>query len=186
MARIAFTTFAIMKAAYGSPQVHGFERLTPAVFRQAEAAPGFIDRAREIDNNEHLTNFERDWGEWGPFAVPHFYDGGRDTANDTRASTVSIWSSLQSVQSFAYSGLHQRALRQRSKWFRTPEWPTYAIWWISDDHIPTWREAVARLEHLHQYGASFFAFDFTCPFGEDGTKLPSTEMTTVETGSAHR
>lgn len=175
MARVAFTTFAIMKAPYGNPQVHGFESLTPAVFRQAENTTGFIDRARELDDNEHLTNFERDWGAWGPFAVPRFYDGGRDTANDTRASTVSIWSSLQSVHSFAYSGLHQRALRQRGKWFRVPEWPTYAIWWIADDHIPNWNEAAQRLEHLYDHGPSFFAFDFRCAFGSDGQRVELAE-----------
>jgi len=44
MAVIAFTTFAIMKAPYGNPEVQGFEDLTPAAFLQAEQSPGFIAR----------------------------------------------------------------------------------------------------------------------------------------------
>lgn len=171
MARVAFTTFAIMKAPYGDPEVRGFEALTPAVFRQAENAEGFIDRAREIDDALALTNFERDWGAWGPFAVPRFYDGGHETATDTRASTISLWRSIEAVRAFAYGGLHQRALHQRKKWFREPEWPTYAIWWVADDHIPTWTEASRRLESLHDEGPTPFAFDFRTPFDERGAPL---------------
>ncbi|SNR74575.1 DUF3291 domain-containing protein [Puniceibacterium sediminis] len=164
MPRLAFTTFAIMKKPYGDPVVHGFEALTPAVFRKAEESAGFIARAREIDDRDELTNFERDWGPWGKFAVPRFYDGGFETAQDTRASTVSLWASVDAVRQFAYSGLHQRALQQREKWFRKPAWPTYAMWWVDDAHTPSWGEACQRLEHLHDYGPSAYAFDFSQVF----------------------
>lgn len=90
MSRLAFTTFAIMKAPYGNEQVRGFEVLTQPVFNRAETKAGFIDRAIELDDFGHLTNFERDWGAWGPFAVPRFYDGGHNTASDTRAGTLSL------------------------------------------------------------------------------------------------
>ncbi len=164
MPRLAFTTFAIMKKPYGAPEVHGFEALTPAVFLKAEQSEGFIARAKELDDRDDLTNFERDWGPWGTFTVPRFYDGGFETAQDTRASTVSLWSSVEAVRQFAYSGLHQRALAQREKWFRTPEWPTFAMWWVTDTHIPTWAEACARLEHLHDHGPSPTAFTFSKVF----------------------
>ena len=164
MPRLAFTTFAIMKAPYGDPQVAQFEALTPSVFRTAERAPGFIDRAKEIDDNEYLTNFERDWGVWGRFAVPRFYDGGSATACDTRASTLSLWVSVETVRNFAYSGLHKRALDQRQKWFRKPEWPTYAMWWVADHVIPCWTDACERLEYLHDHGPTEYAFNFERPF----------------------
>jgi hypothetical protein len=45
-------------------------------------------------------------------------------------------------------------LRRRKEWFRKPQWPTYVAWWVSDDHVPTWAEAVERCEHLHDHGAS--------------------------------
>ena len=61
---IAFSSFSIMKKPYGDPVVAGFEALTPPVFKVAEKAEGFIARAKEIDDLEHLGNFERDWGEW--------------------------------------------------------------------------------------------------------------------------
>lgn len=171
MPRVAFATFAIMKAPYGNPEVHGFEALTPPVFRAAEASEGFIARATEVDDNTHLTNFERDWGPWGDFAVPRFYDGGFDTATDTRASTVSIWVSLEAARRFAYGGLHARALKQREKWFRKPEWPTYAIWWVTDRQIPTWSDACRRLERLYDLGETPEAFTFQRAFGPEGEAL---------------
>ena len=163
MPRLAFTTFAILKVPYGDPRVAGFEALTPAVFRKAEAAEGFIARARARDNNDASTNFERDWGEWGPFAVPRFYDGGFETGNDTHSSTLSLWTSVAAVRTFTCSGLHRRALDQRARWFRKPDWPTHAMWWVADDRIPTWTEACGRLEHLHDNGPDGFAFDFSHP-----------------------
>lgn len=180
MSRIAFTTFAIMKAPYGDAQVHGFEALTPAVFRTAEAAAGFIARAREVDDHADLTNFERDWGDWGDFAVPRFYDGGFETATDTRASTISLWQSIEAVQNFVYTGLHSRALHQREKWFRAPAWPTFAMWWVEDNHTPTWTEASARLEHLHDFGPTAEAFTFRRAFGPDGLPI----MAPAEAGAA--
>ena len=164
MPRLAFTTFAIMKAPYGNPVVAGFEALTEPVFRQSESAPGFIDRARELDGQTHLTNFERDWGLWGPFTVPSFYDGGHETASDTRASTLSLWKSVDAVRAFAYGGLHAMALARRGEWFRKPEWPTYAMWWVGDGHTPNWAEAADRLEALHRSGPTLIAFNFKRSF----------------------
>ena len=171
MAYIAFTTFAIMKAPYGNPAVKGFEDLTPAAFLQAEQSPGFIARAVEIDDRSELTNFERDWGEWGEFKVPRFYDGGYKTDSDTRASTLSLWESIAAVRSFVYSGFHKQALAGRTEWFRKPEWPTYAMWWSEPGRIPTWSEAVARLELLHEGGPSPAAFTFGRTFGPLGEEL---------------
>lgn len=164
MAIIAFTTFAIMKAPYGDPQVRGFEDLTPAAFLQAEQSPGFIARAVEIDDRTELTNFERDWGDWGEFKVPRFYDGGFSTDTDTRASTLSLWQSIRAVRDFVYSGIHKQALEGRAEWFRKPEWPTYAMWWVERDSVPTWSEAVERLELLHDNGPTRDAFTFGKPF----------------------
>ena len=168
MVRVAFTTFAIMKGPYGDPQVEGFEILTPPVFNASENAEGFIARAHEIDSNDHLSNFERDWGEWGLFAVPRFYDGGFETATDTRASTLSLWQSLEAVHHFVYTGLHRHALDQRKKWFRKPQWPSYAIWWVDDTHVPTWSEACKRLELLHDNGSTPDAFNFHKMFDSEG------------------
>jgi Domain of unknown function (DUF3291) len=180
MTVLAYTTFAIMKAPYGSPEVYGFESLTPDVFLEAEAADGFISRAREIDNQTHLTNFERDWGDWGSFTVPSFYDGGFETASDTRASTISLWTSIEAVRNFAYNScLHSQALKQRGQWFRTTEWPTYAMWWVPQSHIPTWSEASQKLDFLHKNGPTKDAFTFKRLFDQSGQEIKIEKTTTT-------
>lgn len=169
MPRVAFTTFAILKKPYGDPEVQEFDDLTPPTFEEAEGSPGFVARAKEDPGQSHLSNFERDWGEWGRFTVPRFYTGGRTTATDSRASTLSLWADLESVHAFAYGGgIHRTALRRRHEWFLKPEWPSYAMWWVADDAIPTWADACLRLERLHDDGATPFAFTFRKPFTASG------------------
>lgn len=168
--RIAFTTFAILKQPYGNPEVQEFDDRTPDVFKEAENSPGFIDRAKEVSGSE-LSNFERDWGKWGRFAVPRFYTFGRDTITDQRASTISLWQDLSAVFNFVYAGLHLEAFKRRTQWFLKPEWPTYAIWWVNDDHTPQWEEACQKLEQLHDQGPSPSVFDFKNAFDETGNPV---------------
>ena len=168
--RVAFTTFAILKKPYGDPEVQEFDDRTPDVFKEAENSPGFIARAVEVSDSE-LSNFERDWGAWGKFCVPRFYTYGRETNTDQRASTISLWVDLASVLRFVYSGLHLEALKKRAEWFLKPEWPTYAIWWVPDGHIPQWEEACRKLEQLHDEGPSPAVFDFKACFDEAGNPV---------------
>jgi hypothetical protein len=171
MPRVAFTTFAILKKPYGNPEVQGYDDLTPDAFEAAEDSPGFIARAKEDAEESHLSNFVRHWGEWGKFDVPRFYTGGRTTETDSRASTLSLWTDVQSIFSFVYTGLHRDILRRRQEWFLKPEWPGYAMWWVSDDTIPTWSDACHRLEHLHDNGSTPDSFGFRRPFASDGTPV---------------
>jgi len=129
-----------------------------------------LARAKERSGSE-LSNFERDWGEWGEFCVPRFYELGRDSRTDQRASTISLWRDLASVYRFVYAGLHLEAFKKRSEWFLAPRWPTYAIWWIADDHVPTWSEACKKLEQLHDEGATPSCFDFKHCFDQFGSPL---------------
>ncbi|GAA1407894.1 MULTISPECIES: DUF3291 domain-containing protein [Oerskovia] len=168
MPRIAFTTFAILRAPYGEPEVQDFDDMTPATFDEAERSEGFIARAKEDPGQSHLSNFQRDWGVWGTFEVPRFYTGGRTDELDSRASTLSLWRDLDSVFAFVYTGLHRTALTRRHEWFLKPEWPTYAAWWIADDELPTWKDACQRLEHLHDHGSTPASFTLRQAFTSDG------------------
>jgi hypothetical protein len=150
--------------------VQGFDDRTPAVFLEAERSPGFIARARAPEHS-NASNFEVDWGPWGTFSVPRFYTLGRATGTDQRASTLSTWTDLRSVFRFVYAGLHREALKRRTEWFLEPRWPTYAIWWIGDQHVPTWSEACEKLELLHDRGPTPDAFDFRCCFDQHGVPL---------------
>jgi hypothetical protein len=166
------TTIAVMTHPYGSEEIAGFEELIPDVFEAAEEAPGFVVRAKPVDERDDLSNFERDWGRWGPFCAPRFYQGGRTTQTDSRASTLSIWVDLESVFRFTYDGIHQHVLRNKHRWFRDLDWRTYCAWWVEDDYQDvTWPDACRRLEHLNDHGASLRAFDFTHPFDPSGQPI---------------
>lgn len=173
--KLAFTTFAILKEPYGHPVVQEFDDRTPDVFAEAEQSPGFVARAAEYSGSE-LSNFERDWGEWGQFAVPRFYTFGRTVADDQRASTLSVWEDLASVFAFVYGKLHVEALRKRREWFLQGDWPTYACWWIEDGVVPQWSEATANLERLHDEGPTPEVFDFTRPFDADGRPVSPSQV----------
>lgn len=172
MARVGMMTFSILRAPYGDPLVQEFDDRTPDVFSEAEQWDGFIRRAKAVDDHGWMENYQRDWDVWGPFAVPRFYLDGISRGHTKQAQTLSIWQDLRSLWQFAYKGpLHREALRKRMEWFGEQGWPIYVAWWIDDDHQPTWREACARLEHLHEHGSTPHAFDFKTPFDEHGERV---------------
>lgn len=149
MPRLAFYTFAILRGPPGDPQVQGFFDRLPDTFTPAQSTPGYI------------TSYD----DRPPGTGPRFYD---PAVHPSPAHTLSLWADLASVYWFAYRGLHGEALRLRKEWFVKPAWPTYAAWWVSDDEKPTWTDAFARLEHLHDHGPMPRAFTFTAPFDPDG------------------
>ena len=166
--RLAFYTFTIGRGPRGSEAVAGLEALLSAFLRHADATPGFIARAKRPDLKK--AAFGQDFGAWGEYCAPRFYDGGLTAETESQATTLSIWVDVNAVRSFAYGGLHRRALDQGDKWFREAEWPTYVMWWIADDEVPTWQQASLRIEHRHDNGATPFAFDFKQAFEPDGTR----------------
>ncbi|MCX4091984.1 DUF3291 domain-containing protein [Nocardia sp. alder85J] len=171
--RLAFTTFFVLKQAYGHPEVRDFEDAEPAVFETADTADGFVDRARS-EESEPLpataTNFDRNWGPWGRFAVPVFYTEPVAPGRDRRSSTLSIWRDITTVRNYVYSGLHRDALKRRTDWSDpTTRTPNHAAWWIPSDRIPTWSDAVARLEQLHTEGPTPNTFTLRTAFHSDGS-----------------
>jgi hypothetical protein len=75
---------------------------------------------------------------------------------------------MESALAFSYFGPHAEALSHGREWFRKPEWPPYAAWWIEDGKTPIWAEAVARHEQLHDHGPSPHVFNFKAAFDEKG------------------
>lgn len=167
--RIVLMTFSVLKAPYGDPSVQEFDDRTPDTFAEAENSEGFIDRAKPVEDIAWMTNFQKDWGRWGPFAVPRFYLGGTSSGNSYQAQTLSVWRDLHAVWTFAYRGAHHRyALKHAKEWFGPQSWPNYVAWWIKDLHQPTWPEACSRLEYLYDHGPSVHAFTFKSAFDPQG------------------
>ena len=156
MPLIAFTTFAILRAPYGDAQVQGFFDRLPATFGAADASEGFVDRS-----SRDPVTLKHSWGDYVP---ARFFEPGR---HGGVVFTLSRWRSLEAVHAYAYAGTHGEALRHRLEWFEKPAWPSYAAWWVADDHRPDYAEATARLEHLHDHGSTPHAFDLRAPFAAD-------------------
>ena len=159
MGRVAFYTFGILRAARGDDEVQGFFDRSGAVGDSAAEVPGYLGRSGGVF----------DWTKFGP----RFFIPGTHAA---APQTLSLWSDLEAVHSFAYRGLHAEALRLRREWFLPPAWPTYAIWWVGDDEAASWPDALRRLERLHDDGPTPFAFNFRTPFDQDGQPTRLTPM----------
>jgi hypothetical protein len=85
----------------------------------------------------------------------------RPYANDnTIATNMSVWESVEALFDYTYQSEHVRVMRDRKKWFAPYGKPFMVLWWIPAGHIPTLAEAVERLEHLQENGATPFAFSF--------------------------
>jgi hypothetical protein len=152
---LAIVTFGILRAPYGDPRVQGFVDRLDAVFAAADATGGLIARHRHGEAG----------GDFGAWATPRFVTpelAGRE------AQTLSLWRDLESAAAFAYGRLHAEALRRRRGWFLPAAWPNHAAWWVAGDDRPDWREAMRRLEHLHDRGPSAVAFEFRSPFDATG------------------
>lgn len=180
MPRVAVSSVAVLKWVYGQPGLAEYEDFIPKVFAEAEDAPGFIVRARPVDDLDDDSNFQRDWGPWGEFCAPKFYPGGKTVDTDHRASIFALFTDLESLYTFTFNNLHRIVLKNRRKWVVDPTWRSYAIWWIDDDHQPTWREACDRIDYINEHGPTPHSFDLHHTFDHAGNpvklRIPTTEL----------
>lgn len=151
MAQLAVLTFGIFQNRLDQAGLATFYDRGPAIFAAAEHIRGFIKVTRDkSDRAEPHARYLRDSDTIGTSEI------------------ISLWTHLEPLFAFVYNGLHAEALHKRSQWFVKAQFPAYVLWWVDDDHVPDWREAYERHEHLHQHGATAFAFDFKHPFDAVG------------------
>lgn len=155
--RLALYTFGVFIERANAPANDGFHRRNDPILAAVERAPGFIAR----------SGYAGDPGpaSWGQETYPRFYE---ERGDGWSPATLSLWQDLESPLAFSYFGLHAEALAHGRSWFRKPEWPPYALWWVDADTVPDWTEAVARHAHLHEHGPTARAFDFKHPFDASG------------------
>lgn len=77
---------------------------------------------------------------------------------------LSVWNSVEALFEFAYKTAHQGLLTGRRNWFRRPDGPYQALWWVPAGHLPSVDEALARLERLREAGPTAEAFTFRSKF----------------------
>jgi hypothetical protein len=73
---------------------------------------------------------------------------------------MSVWDSVEALESFAYRQADHRAvLARRQEWFDPIE-PSFALWWVEPGHVPTVTEGMARLAQLGAEGPGPAVFTF--------------------------
>ena len=162
MSRIAFVTFGILREREDHPQVQGFVDRSGGVFATADASSGLIDRYRGRDD-EYRAAAAGD--RFGAYATGRFRDAR--PRRPRGADVVAVDGPGVGLR-LRLRGSARRGASAPHRVVPQPAWPTFVAWWVADEHWPDWREANARLEHLHDHGASAIAFDFRSPFDTDG------------------
>ncbi|GAA2194166.1 MULTISPECIES: DUF3291 domain-containing protein [Streptomyces] len=171
MPHLALYTFGTLKSplADPAPLTREFYDIGAAVYRTISQQPGYLAHAEAADGGRG-SHFEADWGAWGEFAVPAWYDKGRTADTTALAASLSLWTDLRPAFDAVYTGLHREALNRRYDWFeRRTGHPSHVFWWIAEGVIPTWQDGVSRLEQLHDHGSAPHAFTFHHAFTPDGT-----------------
>lgn len=105
----------------------------------AEHSEGFVWRLK--DENNDATSFN-------PY-------------NDEQVIiNISVWESIESLETFVYKTLHTNFLKRRKEWFQKFGKVTTAMWWISERDFPSVENAVELLDYLQKNGPSQKVFDF--------------------------
>lgn len=112
----------------------------------AESSPGFVWRLKADDGN--ATSLR--------------------PIDERTMVNMSVWTDAQSLSAFVFRTGHVEFMRRRREWFERMSEAYLVLWWVPEGHIPTTDEAVARLAHLRQHGATPHAFNFRQLFPPPG------------------
>ncbi|MDJ0904538.1 MAG: DUF3291 domain-containing protein [Woeseiaceae bacterium] len=141
---LAQANVARMRAPYDDPLMADFKAQLDIVNATADAAPGFVWRFVEDDED-------------GPEIARVF-------GADNVLFNLSVWESIGALETWVYSGKHLDVVRKRTKWFEKSARSPMVLWWVDDGHIPTIEEAGSRFEVLWRNGPSPGAFTFATRF----------------------
>ena len=128
-----------MRAPLDDPLMAGFVAQLEPLNALADESPGFVWR---------LPTEEGDATEIDVFG------------DELVLFNMSVWESIEALQSYVYKSDHVRAVQSRSDWFERPTRSPLVLWWIEEGRIPTIEEGRARLEKLWANGPTPDAFTF--------------------------
>lgn len=154
--QIAQVNIARMLGEIDSPVMAEFVANLDRINAVADAAPGFVWRLQT---------------EEGDATALRVFDDSYLIIN------MSVWDSIDALFRYTYASDHTDIFRRRGEWFSRLETPHLALWWVEADHRPTPEEAKAKLEYLHEHGATPEAFTFKKRFtAEDWLAQRAAEM----------
>lgn len=121
------------------PEMADFRDRTDEVNALADSAPGFVWR-----------------DAFDPEAAPQL-----NVLKDEQVIiNFSVWKDVTSLRNYTYKTFHAAIMKRQKEWFQKYGKAHYALWWIEAGTLPTEKEAIARLRHLQENGASEEAFTF--------------------------
>lgn len=77
---------------------------------------------------------------------------------------MSVWKSIEELQTFVYDSFHVDILKRKKEWFSKFDGMHQVLWWVQAGTIPDIEEARARLAYLQEHGESEVAFSFRQSF----------------------
>jgi heme-degrading monooxygenase HmoA len=83
---------------------------------------------------------------------------------DDELATMTMWTSVESLRGFTYSGAHREAFLARRSWFVKPKPPSMVLWWLPAGTRPTPDNALQKLAALAADGPTPAAFSFAQTF----------------------
>lgn len=159
MARIAMLTTGPLLENLDAEKFAEFEKLSGQIFEQFGRAKGAISHTGGI-SEEASSDL---WGKW---SVPEIYQ--EDAKTSYIIQTISIWQDLESMVAFSYHGIHAQGLKRKHEWVQKLSRPNHVIWWINDNHQPTWTEGTTHYDRIVKHGTSAQAFNIKDLYDSQG------------------
>lgn len=93
-------------------------------------------------------------------ATPGHVWSQQDVIADNIFATRSVWSSIDALREFVYTGIHRRYLDRSSTWFLPGDGANMVLWRIEPGVEPSLETAQSKLDTLRRDGPGPEAFDF--------------------------
>jgi hypothetical protein len=159
---LAQVNISRMSYPLDDPRLKDFVDGLEPVNALADTAPGFLWRLQTEDGNATAVRaFE--WETGGSAGV---------------LVNMSVWTSVEALAEFVFSGAHLAVMKRRREWFRPVREAMTALWWVPAGHRPGTAEAEDRLRRLRAEGPTPYAFTLRRHF-----PAPATTASPESTGS---
>ena len=145
---LAQVNISRLLASLDSPLLADFMAALDEVNAAGDRAPGFVWRMQTEDGNATAVRaFGWDVGDSHGVIV-----------------NLTVWTSVEALADFAFSGEHLAIMRRRRRWFARAAQATTALWWVPTGHPPSTDEAEDAVRRLRADGPTPRAFTFRQPF----------------------
>ncbi|TCO64328.1 DUF3291 domain-containing protein [Actinocrispum wychmicini] len=144
---LAQVNISRLLAPIDSPLLADFVGALDRVNAVADTAEGFVWRMQTEDGNATAVQiFDDSW----------------------LIVNMSVWTSVETLNSYVYDTAHRSIMRRRREWFEKPVEAMTALWWVRAGHRPTVAEAEERLTYLRGHGPTPYAFTLRHTFNPTG------------------